>query len=240
MKTKFLALVLGTLLTIPCVLRAEEVEIQLMEVIGMGTIPGDDPLDDPEQSPGDPPRPTNFHATINGNSLSVTNQSNSIPTAQAIVVNASNGGVVLNQQFSTSVSHQIANTGVYVLLIETAGGGVEEGEDIDTAIRRELKEELGIEVEVLCKIGLVSDYYNLIHRHNINNYFLCKITAFGEKHLTKDEIEDFHLSTLKVKYEEALAEYDKCSCTSLGRLVANREVPVLKRAKELLSQRECN
>ena len=119
-------------------------------------------------------------------------------------------------------------------LIETAGGGVESGEDLDTAIRRELNEELGIEVEVLCKIGVVSDYYNLIHRHNINNYFLCKIVSFGEKHLTKDEIEDFHLSTLKLKYEEALAEYEKCRCTSLGRLVANREVPVLKRAKELL------
>ena len=31
MKTKILALVLGALLTIPCVLRAEEVEIQLMD-----------------------------------------------------------------------------------------------------------------------------------------------------------------------------------------------------------------
>ena len=121
-------------------------------------------------------------------------------------------------------------------LIETAGGGVESGEDLDTAIRRELNEELGIEVEVLCKIGVVSDYYNLIHRHNINNYFLCKIVSFGEKHLTKDEIEDFHLSTLKLKYEEALAEYERCRCTGLGRLVANREVPVLKRAKELLDR----
>ena len=46
MKTKLFALVLGVLLTIPCVLRAEEVEIQLMEVIGMGTLPGDDPFDD--------------------------------------------------------------------------------------------------------------------------------------------------------------------------------------------------
>ena len=119
-------------------------------------------------------------------------------------------------------------------LIETAGGGVEAGEDLDTAIRRELKEELGLDVEVIKKIGLVSDYYNLIHRHNINNYFLCRIVSFGEKHLTKDEIEDFHLSTLKLKFEEALAEYEKCRCTSLGRLVANREIPVLKRAKVLL------
>ena len=117
-------------------------------------------------------------------------------------------------------------------LIETAGGGVEAGEDLYAAIKRELKEELGVDVEVICKIGVVSDYYNLIYRHNINNYFLCKILSFGDKHLTRDEIEEFHLSTLKLKYEEALAEYEKCRCTSLGRLVANREVPVLKRARE--------
>lgn len=119
-------------------------------------------------------------------------------------------------------------------LIETAGGGVEEGEDLYAAIKRELREELGVDVEVICSIGIVSDYYNLIHRHNINNYFLCKTVSFGDRHLTRDEIEVFHLSTLRLKYEEALAEYEKCSCTRLGRLIANREVPVLKRAKELL------
>lgn len=121
-------------------------------------------------------------------------------------------------------------------LIETAGGGLEAGEDLVTAIKRELKEELGVDVEVMCKIGVVRDYYNLIHRHNINNYFLCKVISFGDKHLTKDEIEDFHLSTLKLKYEEALDEYEKCRCTGLGRLVANREVPILKKAKELLNR----
>ena len=60
-----------------------------------------------------------------------------------------------------------------VTLIETSGGGVEKGEDLLVAIERELKEELGAKVEILCKIGVVSDYYNLIHRHNINNYYLC-------------------------------------------------------------------
>ena len=121
---KFLILALVALFTMPCVLRADEVEIQLMEVIGMGTLPGDDPLDGPGQYPGEPPRPTDFHATLTGNSLSITNQSNSIPSAQAMVVNASTGGIVLNQQFTTSLLQQIAASGVYVLHIETANGAL--------------------------------------------------------------------------------------------------------------------
>ena len=121
-------------------------------------------------------------------------------------------------------------------LIETSGGGVEAGEDLDSAIKRELKEELGAEVEVVCKIGVVSDYYNLIHRRNLNNYFLCKIVSFGDKHLTRDEIEDFHLSTIKLTYEESLAEYEKRRETKLGRLIANREMPILKKANEIMSK----
>ena len=120
------------------------------------------------------------------------------------------------------------------ILIETSGGGVEKGEDYLTAIKRELKEELGASVDVICKIGVVSDYYNLIHRHNINNYFLCKVLSFGEKHLMEDEINSFHLSTLKLTYEEAIKEYENRSNTKVGRLVANRELPILKRAKEIM------
>ena len=119
-------------------------------------------------------------------------------------------------------------------LIETSGGGVEADEDLDSAIKRELKEELGAEVRVVCKIGVVSDYYNLIHRHNLNNYFLCKVASFGDKHLTRDEIEDFHLSTLKLTYEEAVAEYEKRRETRLGKLIANRELPILKKAREII------
>ena len=124
MKTKILALVLGVLLTMPCVLRAEEIEIQLMEVISMQPIGGDDPLDNPTQSGEDPTRPASFRATIDGNLLAITKQEASIPFAQATVVNATTGGIVLNQQFTTSLSEQIGTPGVYALHIETAGGAL--------------------------------------------------------------------------------------------------------------------
>ena len=120
------------------------------------------------------------------------------------------------------------------VLIETSGGGVENGEDLSQAISRELNEELGAKVEVICKLGVVSDYYNLIHRHNINNYYLCRAISFGSNHLTEDEAKHFHLSTLRVTYDEAVAEYEKRASTPLGRLIANRELPILRHAKAIL------
>ena len=124
MKKSLLALVLGALLTIPCVLHAEEIEIQLEEVIQMTPLPGDNPLDDPEQSEPTPTRPRDFRATINGNTLSIEKREAAIPSAQAIVVNAATGGIVVNQQFTNSLLEQISAQGVYALRIETAGGAL--------------------------------------------------------------------------------------------------------------------
>ena len=119
-------------------------------------------------------------------------------------------------------------------VIETAGGGVETGEDCHAALRRELREELGAEVEILAEIGTVSDYYNLIHRHNINHFYLCRALSFGETAMTEAEVNAFHLSTLKLTYDQAVAEYERCRNGSLGRLIAARELPILHRAKEML------
>ncbi|MBO7376915.1 MAG: DNA mismatch repair protein MutT, partial [Clostridia bacterium] len=74
------------------------------------------------------------------------------------------------------------------------------------------------------------------HRHNINNYFLCRAVSFGGKSMTEEEIEDFHLSTLRLTYEEALAEYDRRKETRLGRLIAAREIPVLIAAAGILAR----
>ena len=124
MKNQLLALALGVLLTMPCALHAEEVVIQLMEVIAMSPIPGDDPLDGPTQSPNIPPTPNDFIATINGDALSVTKLSQTIPVANALVMKVATGGIVLNRQFTSSVEEQITDNGMYVLRIETEAGAL--------------------------------------------------------------------------------------------------------------------
>ena len=124
MKKTFIALVLGALLTIPCVLRAEEVEIQLFEVVQMTPLPGDDPLDGGDHMGTVPTRPTDFRATINGNGFTINKLNGAIQSAQATVVNAATGNIVVNQQFTYSLSSQITASGVYVLHIQTAGGAL--------------------------------------------------------------------------------------------------------------------
>ena len=124
------------------------------------------------------------------------------------------------------------------IFIETAGGGVEPGEDLLEAITRELREELGAEVEMLGRIGVVSDYYNLIHRHNINNYYLCRACSFGERHLTPMEQEEIRLSTRRMTYEEAVQTYEQCTAMKWGRLIYNRELPILRAAKDILEKQK--
>lgn len=124
MKTKFFTLVLAVLFLMPCTLRADEVVIQLMEVVTMSPLPGDGPLDDSNQTPPEPTRPNDFRATVDGHFLRVIKQNSDIPSAQVAVVNASNGGLVLNQLMTDSMEETISNNGVYVLHIETEGGAL--------------------------------------------------------------------------------------------------------------------
>ena len=122
MRKILLTSALMLLILMPCALRAEEMEIPLMEVVEMGILPGDNPLDDADHMGHVPTRPTSFRATIDGTTLTVSKQEAMIPSAQAVVVNASTGAVVANEEFTTSFTENITFSGIYVLRIHTAGG----------------------------------------------------------------------------------------------------------------------
>ena len=72
---------------------------------------------------------------------------------------------------------------------------------------------------------------------NVKGYVIDEIKALAKEldpTLTEEEINSFHLSTLKLSYEEAVKEYEYRANTRLGKLVANRELPVLYCAKEII------
>jgi hypothetical protein len=53
--------------------------------------------------------------------------------------------------------------------------------------------------------------------------------------MTDDEINTWHLTTMRLTYDKAVAEYEKSKDSRLGRLIANRELPILTRTKEIMT-----
>ena len=116
---------------------------------------------------------------------------------------------------------------------ETPGGGFKKYETSKQALYREIKEETGYDIEILAPIGIVDDYYNLIHRHNKNYYYLCKTKSFLGKHL--EEYEQSMIEKLVwVDIDTAIKLYEKMDVSPVARLVINRELPILKKVKEML------
>ena len=59
------------------------------------------------------------------------------------------------------------------------GGGVEEGEKIVEAIKRECREEIGCNIEIDQEIGFTEEYRGKIGRHQQTHFFLAYV--IGEK-----------------------------------------------------------
>ena len=116
---------------------------------------------------------------------------------------------------------------------ETPGGGIKPGESHSDALHREIAEEVGYKCEVLQHIADVHDYYNLIKRKNYNYFYLVKRLEKVEQHLEPDEkirIEKI----IWVPIDEAIKLYENMQNVLVGRIVKQRELPILKMAKEIL------
>ena len=84
------------------------------------------------------------------------------------------------------------------------GGGVEPGEDYETALKRECVEEIGCQIEVLKELGKIIEYRK---KYNLKQTSYCYVAkVVGEKgiaELTPEEMDDA-FETVWLPLEEAI------------------------------------
>lgn len=85
--------------------------------------------------------------------------------------------------------HKIALVGTTINYLYTLpGGGISDGEHVESGIIREVKEETGCEAEIVEMLGIIDDYRNRDKKHCISYCAIANVV--GEKQapeLTDDE-----------------------------------------------------
>ena len=120
---------------------------------------------------------------------------------------------------------------------ETPGGGIKPGESHDDALHREIAEEVGYKCEILEHIADVHDYYNLIGRKNYNYFYLVRRLEKVGQHLEPDEKIRID-KIIWVPIDDAIKLYENMQNVLVGKIVKQRELPILKMAKELIESKE--
>ena len=145
-------------------------------------------------------------------------------------------GIVLNEHGLVALHHIVRND-IFgkQQYFETPGGGVDEGEMIEEALKRECSEELGEDVEIIRKLGVVEDAYNIIHRRNVNHYYLCRKLNQSQTHFVS-EGDALIQETLWLDLNKAIEAMESQEDEGVALLVKRRELPILKEAKRILEE----
>lgn len=115
------------------------------------------------------------------------------------------------------------------------GGGIDEGEDIRSALARELMEEIGCVAEIIDEVGMIIEYRDEFKLKQTSYCFLAKQTGIQvPATLEEGEIEEGLYEVKAKSIDEAIALLESDAPNNYeGLFIKLRDITLLKAAKRL-------
>jgi len=114
------------------------------------------------------------------------------------------------------------------------GGGINDGEENAAALVREVREEVGSEIEVTSEIGKIIEYRSQFNLKQISYCYVGKIISKGVPTFTKEELSQ-NFKLLWMTLDEAISKVENDKPTNYeGSFIQQRDIVFLKKAQQRL------
>lgn len=120
------------------------------------------------------------------------------------------------------------------------GGGIEEGEDIETALSRELLEEVGCEAKIIAAIGEIKEYRSFQKLDHTSYCYLARQVGTKQASaLEEDELADGMQEMKARNIDDAIMILQQDTPhNDAGRFIQRRDICFLLAAKKLIERKK--
>ncbi|OGF20767.1 hypothetical protein A2316_04130 [Candidatus Falkowbacteria bacterium RIFOXYB2_FULL_38_15] len=118
------------------------------------------------------------------------------------------------------------------------GGGLDKGENTPEALRREIKEEVGCEIEIGDEIGIIIEYRNQLDLLQVSYCYLAKLVGeVGKPAWEEGEIEEGFESVWMLPDEAIRLLESESPNEYKNQFIVKRDLEFLREAKRMLQNK---